>query len=164
MISDNNDPNDTQLTDLLRNIAEDARNVGSSDDIDSLKDKIDSLVLLAEEFGRARELQNSLSEYVQDLKNEVSDIRNYRFWVTSIFVVMSVMLFAILIACMVAKPIWFMELDGALQVPLIISLGGGSIFLMSLVLRGVYRSRHERNHGEMLPEAVRVALDSFKSD
>ncbi|WGI22423.1 hypothetical protein [Amylibacter sp. IMCC11727] len=146
---------------IIGEIAANAGEIASTERDNSLRDRIDSLELLVEEFGQARELQNELKEYVSDLKEEVADIRNYRFWVTTFAMVTSVSLFALLISCMVMKPEWFMNLTGQLKVSLIIALGGGSVFLTSLVLRGVYRSRHERNHGEMLPEAVRIALETM---
>jgi hypothetical protein len=162
MNSEDNEPNLKRgIKALIGDIAADAGRIESTDGLASLRDRIDSLELLVEEFGQARELQNALQEYVEDLKQEVADIRNYRFWVTAFSMLISVSLYALLITCMVSAPKWFMALNGQLQVSLVIALGGGSVLVTSLVLRGVYRSRHERNHGEMLPEAVRIALETM---
>ena len=149
---------------MLADISADAEAVNTSNELNSLRDRIDSLELLVEEFGQARELQDAIRSYVTDLKEELADLRNYRFWVTAISVSMAATLFGLLVGCMIAKPKWFLDLDGALQVPLIVALGGGAVFLMSLCLRGVYRSRHERNQGEMLPEIIKVGREAMKID
>lgn len=167
MASDENEPKselDREFEALLDAIKADAATVADGTAIDSLRERIDSLELLVEEFGQARELQNDLGEYVRDLKYEVSDIRKFRYWVTALSIVMSVVLFSLLVVYVVITPKWFLVLDGSLQVPFIISLGAGSVYLMSLNLRGIYRSRHERNHGEMLPEAVKVGLEALRKN
>ncbi|MEJ1998842.1 MAG: hypothetical protein P8X76_12020, partial [Maritimibacter sp.] len=111
---------------------------------------------------QARELQIALHDYVRDLKEELADLRNFRLWITTFSFVMSLGLYFLLFNCMVMHPQWFVALDGHLQVSLIAAIGGGAVLLMSLLLRGVYRSRHERNHGEMLPEAVKIGLEALR--
>lgn len=73
MNSDENEPNSPLgrgLQALMDDIKANADSVGDDDSLDSLKERIDSLELLVEEFGQARELQNELGEYVRDLKSE----------------------------------------------------------------------------------------------
>ena len=167
MTSDKDEPSKglgRGLSALMADIQRDAEKIGDEGEIQALRDRLDSLELLVEEFGQARELQNQIKDYVKDLQEEVADIRNYRFWVTAISVLMSVSLFSLLIACTVTKPTWFLELDGTLQVPLLVALGAGSVFLMSMILRGVYRSRHERHEGDYLPEAIKAALEAMKQN
>ena len=163
MSSDENDTNlGRGLSALLKDIQSNAQGVDHAGEIEVLQDRINTIETMVEEVGRARELQDTLQEYVSDLKDEVKDIRKYRFWVTFFSTTMSITLFGLLIACMIYTPAWFLALEGNLQVPLIIALGGGSVFLMSLNLRGVYRSRHERNHGDFLPEPVKAGLEAFR--
>lgn len=165
MSSDNKESNIGRgLQALMADIQLNADRVEDEGELEALRERLDSLELLVEEFGQARELQSEIQEYVRDLKEEVADLRNYRFWVTAVSVTMSISLFAILIACVISRPAWFLDLDGSLQVPFLLALGAGSVYLMSLNLRGVYRSRHERNHGEMLPEVIKAGLDSMRGN
>lgn len=150
------------IADLIDSIQENAKSVSTNTEIASLTDRIDALELLVEEYGQARHLQQELREYVSDLRGEVGDIRNYRFWVTAFAWLLSVGMFFLLFLLIVSSPVWFSKMDDHLQAPLFIALITGAVVLMVILLKGVYRSRQERNHGEVLPEAVKVALETFR--
>ncbi|MEJ1990842.1 MAG: hypothetical protein P8X50_03755 [Maritimibacter sp.] len=162
MSSEDSDRSEASIGAVLEDIKENAKSVKTGDEVASLKERIDALELMYEEFGQARELQIALHDYVRDLKEELADLRNFRLWITTFSFVMSLGLYFLLFNCMVMHPQWFVALDGHLQVSLIAAIGGGAVLLMSLLLRGVYRSRHERNHGEMLPEAVKIGLEALR--
>ncbi len=128
----------------------------------SIETRLDKIEGMIEEVGLAHSLQTEMKDYIIDLKGEVKDIRNYRFWTTVYASLVSFSLFALLLHSMIMEPNWFMKLNGKLQVTLLTTLGGGSIFVLSILLRGVYRSRTERHEGGMLPESLKVALESYR--
>lgn len=70
---------------------------------------------------------------------------------------MSVCLFLFIILISLNPPIWFSKLDSEFQTPLILSLGASSVFLMAILLRGVYRTRSDRN--DILPDHLKQLLD-----
>jgi hypothetical protein len=80
--------------------------------------------LLAEQFGRAQNIQDEVSDYVSDLKDELRDLKNFRFWVTVFTTLMSVALFLIFLHCVLNRPDWFNNLNGTLQVSVLAGLGG----------------------------------------
>ncbi len=84
-------------------------------------------------------------------------LNRFRFWITLISVIMSVCLFLFIILISLNPPIWFSKLDSEFQIPLILSLGASSVFLMAILLRGVYRTRSDRN--DILPDHLKQLLD-----
>lgn len=161
----NSDENGSQpnIDEIDAAIEANASEVPEANAVDGLRDRLDRVELLIEEFGRAVELQDQVSEYVSDLQEELADLRLYRFWTTIITVTMSCLLFAVLIGCVWVRPDWFLALEGKVQVSLIAALGAGAVFLMSILLRGAYRSRSDRNSDEMLPESLRAVLEATRS-
>ncbi|MBC6440096.1 MAG: hypothetical protein GDA49_06745 [Rhodospirillales bacterium] len=125
-----------------------------------LRQRLDDVGLLVEEVFQAKELHRSVSRYVEDLREELKDLKRFRLWTTVFSVVMSWLLFLLIGYCVAFAPEWFVALDGSVKVPFLIACGGGSVFLMSILLRGVYRSRSDRNRDEILPEHLKQIRDA----
>lgn len=156
MASDSSD-SEFNISDNRDTISHDAGKIPPyNDDIAEIRKRFDELELLNEQ-NIAKELQTKLSEYVTDLKEELKDINRFRFWITLISVIMSVCLFLFIILISLNPPIWFSKLDSEFQIPLILSLGASSVFLMAILLRGVYRTRSDRN--DILPDHLKQLLD-----
>ncbi|MCH2180332.1 MAG: hypothetical protein MK106_16190 [Mariniblastus sp.] len=151
------------LEEVLGAIKRDAKSVPLSDDLDALKERLDRVEYLVEEVGRARQLQIALQDYINDLTVETEEIRKYRFWITAFAWLAAVGMLALDFFMIVSEPEWFRNLDGKLQVPLMISFVTGSVVLWVILIKGVYRSRNERHSGEVIPEPVRLALETYNS-
>jgi hypothetical protein len=161
MTSEPDEPLD-DIGNLRRSISSSASRVPESVDISGLKDRLDALELLIEETGRSRALQDEVQSYIKDLKEEHADLRQFRFIVTTASATMSVSLFVLLFLSVICQPKWLVSLPPSLQVPFLVSLGGGSVLLMAILLKGVYRSRSERNQEDLLPESIRVAFETLR--
>lgn len=148
---------------LNRNAAGVRGGSSSEETIEALKDRVDSVELLIEQYGQKTELLDSLSSYISDLRSELNDLRNFRFWTTIFAVLMSATLFLLLVVCFIARPDWSMMLDGRYQATLIVALGTGSVLILSILLKGIYRSRAERNDGDLLPESVKMIIEAYNS-
>ena len=161
MTSDSNAPQG-DFAQLKSQIAENAASLSPENEVESLRERLDQVELLIEEFSQAREIQTELGEYIQDVKQESKDIRNYRFWLTVFALLMSASLFGMLCYCVFTAPEWFQKIEATTKIPFLIAVGGGSVFLMSLLLKGVYRSRNDRNKDDLLPDHLRQMIDAFK--
>jgi hypothetical protein len=162
MRSGSNETSD-DLSSVKGDIEANASTIRDDETLASLRERLDAVELLVEEVGRTKDLQDEVTDYVADLKAELNDLKNFRWWVTAFSAGMSVALFLVLLACVISRPDWFMALDGPLQVSVLAGLGAASVFLMSMLLKGVYRTRQDRNNDEILPEHLRQVVDTFKS-
>lgn len=160
MTSDSSAPQG-DLAALKSDIEQDAASLSPKNEVDNLRERLDTVELLIEEFSQAREMQSSISDYVSDLKGELADLKKLRLWVTIASGLMSISLFGVILYCVVYAPTWFIGLDASAKVPFLIACGGGSVFLMSTLLRGVYRSRSDRNKDEILPEHLKQVRDAI---
>ena len=61
---------------------------------------------------------------------------------------------------MVLHPAWFLEIDGKYQAGLLLSFSTMAVLVLTVLLKGVFRSRAERNHDELLPEHLRVIIEA----
>lgn len=159
MNSSSNEP-PGNIADLRDSIAQNAESLNPDHEIEGLRTRLDEVELLIEEFAQARALQGAVSDYVADLRAELDDIKRFRWWVTLTSGLMSISLFCLIIYCAAYSPEWFVNLDASAKVPFLIACGGGSVFLMSILLRGVYRSRSDRNKDEILPEHFKQIRDA----
>lgn len=157
-MNSDNSGRDSRLDEFARSISRSASSLNSDDVANGLRERMDELELRLEEFGRARKLQEELQDYVADLKQELGDLRRYRLIVTIVTTSVAVSFFVLIVGCMIVRPKWFVALDGALQVPLLVALIGGSVFLLTILLKGVYRTRTDRNTDDMLPEHIKAIL------
>jgi Flp pilus assembly protein TadB len=149
------------LDDVLNSISTDAEKLADEPSESSLRDRVDAFEQMFDEISRARQLQDALAHYLADLREEVADLRQYRFFITGFSWMISILLF-FLVYCLVSGGAdWFEKLDGKLQVPLVVSLLVGAVVIQIVLLKAVYRSRQDRNNGGMLPEAVRIGLETF---
>ncbi len=123
-----------------------------------LERRIDALEEAIEEVGKTSELRKDIQDYVDDLKAELKDIKQFRWWITVIAVGFSLSLFGIFLYFSIFPPCRFSELEGNIKIPFLISLSVMSVLLMSLCLRGVYQTRKERNYGDFIPENLKVLL------
>jgi Flp pilus assembly protein TadB len=149
------------LADVLTSITQDAEKKEEEPSVLALRDRVDAVEQMFDELSRARQLQDALSLYITDLRDEVADLRQYRFFITGFSWLMSIVAFFLVYCLVSGGPAWFTRLNGTLQVPLVVSLLVSAVILQIVLLKAVYRSRQERNHGDMLPEVVRVALETF---
>lgn len=129
-----------------------------------LREKVDGLDLLVEKINQREALAENLSEFIRDLKEELQDIksmRRYAVW-ASFFVSTSLFLFVFFLVFW--SPVWFLSIGGSLQVPLLLSFTGGSILILAIVLKGLFRSRADRNLDNYLPESLKPLVEAFISN
>lgn len=156
-----------RLFELLKSIRQNPgyENVDATNEelLIALQDRIDAVEALVEDFGQQHKLEAEVASYVEDLRKDSRQIRSIRRWAAMLTGVFSVGLFLLLVALIVFEPIWFVSVNSGLQVPLLVSLAGGAVVLVSLLLKGAFRTRSERNADEFLPDNLKTIIEALKS-
>lgn len=159
----NEPPAKADIDSTLDAMATDASSVSDSPTDSALARRLDEVELLIEEVALSRELQKNVAEYVDDIRAELTDLRNFRLWATTFAILAAVGLFSMLVFLIIASPDWFLSLDGKFQFAAMASFGGGSVVLFSMILKGLYRSRNERHQDELVPEHIRTIVDAARN-
>tara|TARA_B100001971_G_C18164869_1_gene523570 strand:- start:204 stop:701 length:498 start_codon:yes stop_codon:yes gene_type:complete len=146
--------------DLASTIKAHGKQIPDASNGDEVAKRLDDIELLIEQYGRAVRLQDSVSHYVDDLREELADLRNFRFWVATLGILISFGLMSAVACLMVLHPAWFLEIDGKYQAGLLLSFSTMAVVVLTVLLKGVFRSRAERNHDELLPEHLRVIIEA----
>lgn len=128
---------------------------------DALAARLDKIEFLVEQYGKAQELQSAVAEYIDDLRAEQQDIRNFRFWITLLAVLMATGLVSTVAGLIIIRPIWFILLEYRYQATLLFSFSTLSVVVLTVLLKGVFRARAERNHDEVIPEHLKFVLESL---
>lgn len=157
----------------------------SEESIRALRDEIDAMMLEFERAGNTGEYQSNIADYIKDLRDELKSIKFMRN--TATFVTLAAAGIIFYWICKYLGYYWtrispnvdklskaevntlekiyaLNQVDPTLQATVFVSLISAGVFLLTILLRGLYRTRNERNVGEMLPEALRIATQAIKKD
>lgn len=159
-----NSGRDKYFDDLLDRVDEDSENLANNLSGEDEDNQRDYLEFLTEESMRRQELTDLVTEYVKDLKDELKSLLWMRIFAVLLAFLMAKVLFGFVAYLLIFTPGWFANLNTSFQAPLIISFIGGSVLLVSLILKGVFRSRSDRNKDEVLPEHIKAVMDMMKDN
>lgn len=155
--------------DLLRGVIEDLR-ASAAEQVDrdlkqneAIAEKLDALVLLIEQLGRNVELRSRFEDYVNDLRDEVKQTRSFRTLVFWLSISISLTLVGSVLALIFVSPTWFVIVRPHLQIFLITSMVLSAVVLFSIIIKGTFRSRLDKNSDEIIPEPVKMLYEVFKS-
>ena len=137
-----------------------ARQEGPPADYDA---RLEKLELMIEQVGLTAELSVQLTEYISDLRQETASLRSIRRIVLcgAGGLVLTLLIFMAYI--MLWRPILFFAFGPAARVALITSTIVGAVFLIAIVLKGVFRTIADRNAEEPMPPSLQLAIDAVKT-
>lgn len=123
-------------------------------------DKVESLI---EELGKRNELVQTFSDYVKDLKGDLTALRRTRFWIILISVLFMVGTDITVLAVVFSHGRWFSQQDTYFKCVLFLGTLVASIVLLSIMLKGAFHSLAERNKDDDgLPPHVKEGIDAIK--
>ncbi|MEO1191620.1 MAG: hypothetical protein AAFY02_07685 [Pseudomonadota bacterium] len=166
-MTSNDDDQSKRLIDWLSRIAADAEETSKNEHStasDTLLDRLDALEVVIEEVRRRKKLDDSLADYISDLRQEMQEIKLIRRWSISLSVFVSLILLVTAVYCATATPIWFLNVPSYLQAPFLASLIIGAVLLLSLIVRGAFRGRADRNKDDLLPPNVKELFEMTKNN
>ncbi|MGY6570948.1 MAG: hypothetical protein ACXIVE_18305 [Salinarimonas sp.] len=165
-MSNENGENKDKIDDIL---ASDAENQGPNhntvhDSLEELKKKISELDAEIQSIGQNSknkfEYLNRLNQYIDSAKSEL----NYYKWIR-LFMIGFALIFVAFLQALLICVIFFHQLFFYLQGPyfrsaLVLATIGGSVVIISLVLRGVFRLAAEQNVEHQMPQEMRGMLNT----
>lgn len=99
-----------------------------------------------------------LSEYIDESKEEIKFYRRIRFFMIGISLIF-VSFLLVLLVCVIFFHEFFFYLQGPyFRSALVLATIGGSVVIISLVLRGIFRLAAEQNAGHQMPQEMREIL------
>ncbi len=165
-MSNENGENNEKIDDIL---ASDAENQGLNQDtvqdsLEELKKKISELDAELQNIGQnsknKSEYLNRLNQYIDSAKSEL----NYYKWIRLImigFALTFVVFLQALLICVIFFHQFFFFLQGPyFRSALVLATIGGSVVIISLVLRGVFRLAAEQNAEHQMPQEMRGMLNT----
>lgn len=157
-----NSENNEFFESLLGRLDEDSESLADNSLGNTESYQKDYIEFLTEEAMRKQRLTDEVTDYIQDLKEELKSLQWMRLFTVLLAFFMSKALFGFVAFLLIFSPEWFVKLNASFQAPLIISFIGGAVFLVSLILKGVFRTRSDRNKDEVLPEHIKTVLEVIK--
>ena len=165
-MSNENGENNEKIDDIL---ASDAENQGSNqntvqDSLEELKKKISELDAEIQNIGQNSknkfEYLNRLNQYIDSARSEL----NFYKWIR-LFMIGFALIFVVFLQELLICVIFFHQLFFYLQGPyfrsaLVLATIGGSVVIISLVLRGVFRLAAEQNAEHQMPQEMRGMLNT----
>jgi hypothetical protein len=140
-----------------------AAHAPSAEEYADLQKRLDRLEVYAEQAGRQSQLIEKLNDYVGSLQSEVRSLYWIRIAAISfagIFVVSLCLFSAIALS---VSPKWVAHNHTHAVAALIVATVGASVALIALVLKGAFRTIGERNDADLLPENLKVAVETVKT-
>ena len=165
-MSNENGENKDKIDDIL---ASDAENQGPNhntvhDSLEEIKKKISELDAEIQSIGQNSknkfEYLNRLNQYIDSAKSEL----NYYKWIR-LFMIGFALIFVAFLQALLICVIFFHQFFFFLQGPyfrsaLVLATIGGSVVIISLVLRGVFRLAAEQNVEHQMPQEMRGMLNT----
>ena len=165
-MSNENGENNEKIDDIL---ASDAENQGSNQNtvqgaLEELKKKISELDAEIQNIGQNSknkfEYLNRLNQYIDSAKSELNFYKWIRLFMIGFALIFVAFLQALLI-CVIFFHQFFFYLQGPyFRSALVLATIGGSVVIISLVLRGVFRLAAEQNAEHQMPQEMRGMLNT----
>ena len=129
---------------------------------ETLKRRLDEIELLAEKIGQTELLTGAATEYFRESTKELEHLRWYR--MATMFVAACILIFMLLLLTNILfyHQVWFYLLGPITRSSLVIGTLGGSIILMTVILKGVFKASSDRSKDDGLPEHLKAALEIVK--
>jgi hypothetical protein len=129
---------------------------------ETLKRRLDEIELLAERIGQTDLLTDAATEYFRESTKELEHLRWYRMATMIVAAGLLVFLLILLTRILFYHQVWFYLQGPITRSSLIIGTLGGSIILMTVILKGVFKASSDRSKDDGLPEHLKAALEIVK--
>lgn len=168
-MSNENGENNDKIDDIL---ASDAENQGSNqntaqDPLEELKQKISELDAEIQDIGQNSknkfEYLNRLNQYIDSAKSELNYYKWIRLFMIGFALIFVAFLQALLICVIFFHQFFFFVQGPYFRSALVLATIGGSVVIISLVLRGVFRLAAEQNVEHQMPQEMREMLNTANS-
>lgn len=124
-----------------------------------LSERLEKVEILIEDLGQFRQYKEELTDYIKELRTELEHIQTIR--KCSIFSGAAIVLLLIgsfLCVIFFDNDIIRLFPDYALGA-FVLSTVAGPIFILSVIIKGSFRTISDRNKDEMLPPHIKALLD-----
>jgi hypothetical protein len=132
-------------------------------DLAEIASRLDRLEVFAEQTGLQAQLVADVNEYVKSLKAEVDAL----YWIRIGAIVFAALFCLALcggaVTAFILQPRWLLNSRTHAVPAILIASVGASVALIALVLKGVFRAIGDRNKDELLPEHLKVAMETVKT-
>ena len=165
-MSNENGENNEKIDDIL---ASDAENQGSNqntvqDSLEELNKKISELDAEIQNIGQNSknkfEYLNRLNQYIDSAKSELNFYKWIRLFMIGFALIFVAFLQALLICVLFFHQFFFYLQGPYFRSALVLATIGGSVVIISLVLRGVFRLAAEQNAEHQMPQEMRGMLNT----
>jgi hypothetical protein len=136
---------------------------GQPDSIpEAFKRGLDEIELLKERLGQTERLTDVVTEYLRESTKELQQLRLYRSGTMVTAAALLLFLVGLLSVILFQHQVWFYFMGPFTRSAIIVSTLGGSIILMTVALKGVFKAASERSKDDAIPEHVKAVLDAAK--
>lgn len=132
-------------------------------DLSELASRLDRLEVFAEQAGLQAQLVADVNDYVKSLKAEVDALYWIRIGAIAFAGIFCLALCGGALAAFIYEPRWLTNPRTHAVPAILIASVGASVALIALVLKGVFRAIGDRNKDELLPEHLKVAMETVKT-
>jgi hypothetical protein len=124
-----------------------------------LETRLNDAEYLLEQLGQTKLLTETASEYFRQSTIELVHLKYYRLAATIGAALMLVFLLGLLVCVIFFHQIWFFLQGQVTRSAVIIGTLTGSIILMTVILKSVFKSASDRSKEDMLPPHLKDALE-----
>ena len=132
-------------------------------DLAELAGRLDRLEVFAEQAGLQARLVADVNDYVKSLKAEVDALYWIRIGAIAFAGMFCLALCGGAVTAFIYEPRWLTNSRTHAVPAILIASVGASVALIALVLKGVFRAIADRNKDELLPEHLKVVMETVKS-
>jgi hypothetical protein len=131
---------------------------------EELKRRLDEIELLIEEIGQTRKLADSATDYFNESAKELAHLRWYRIITMACAGLLVMFLVGFLVCVVFYHQTWFYLQGEVTRSAIIVGALSGSIILMSVAIRGVFKATSDRSKEDGLPDHLKDAIEIVKQN
>jgi hypothetical protein len=124
----------------------------------AMADRLDKVELLIEQMGRNTHYVQTFNDYVSGLKSELRILRWIRILAVLLATVFIFTAFGTLLCILFYHKGWFWTLGTYDRAALIVGSLAACVVILSILLKGAFKALSDAEHGEIVPEHLKLAL------
>jgi len=127
-------------------------------------ERLDKLENIIEQVGKTSEYIQSLNDYLVEKKNEIIILRWLRYIIIGFAMVFAAFSVAMLVCLVFFHKLWFYMIGPYDRGIIFVSCMAGCVVILSLLLKGAFRSIHEAEQSDLIPPSIKMAFDAVKDN